>query len=321
MNERTKPKGFGIAATVLLAALLVTMSFAPGVISAYDEPDAHWEEDNSARAHTGYEWINAYIAGSVGYFGAPWIPGRNVWEYNFRITGVGEVRDDGGNPEEFCRIQAVQVKETINKEHQVIWTSTDKRYIGAWPHSGTNTEYYDVAYAVTSLAISAINSYASFALSAAGLVAALVNACDDKQDGETVWRQWDCSPDQTDVGHWFWWLHDVDPNQEVKFTVDDYLFGPGYEVVSVGWGFTCNTPSPPGKMSAAEMEKYDIEVIPISELKGRADELHMAPETVEELLKQGEPIYYAHNLPVVVTPHQPEPPVFLPKILEKLGEK
>ena len=74
-------------------------------------------------------------------------------------------------------------------------------------------------------------------------------------------------------------------------------------------------------MSAAEMEKYGIEAIPIRELKGRADDLHMAPETVEELLKQGEQIYYAHNLPVVVTPHQPEPPVFLPKILEKSGEK
>ena len=121
MKGITKPKGIGIAAiTSLLAALLVTMSFAPGVISAYDEPEAHWEKDNSARAYIGSEWINAYIAGSVGYFGAPWIPGRNVWEYNFRITGVGEVRDDNENPEELCRNQAVQVKETVNKEHQVI---------------------------------------------------------------------------------------------------------------------------------------------------------------------------------------------------------
>ena len=301
--------------------VLATMSFAPGITSAYDEPKTHWEQDNSARTHTEFEWINAYIATSVGLFNTTWIPGRDVWEYTFGITGVGAVRDDDGNPEEFCRWQAVQVQETVNKEHQAIWTSMDEWYIGAWPHSGTNAEYYDVAYAATSLAISAISSHASFALSAAGLVAAFVNACDDKRDGETVWREWDYSPDQTDVGHWFWWLHDVDPNQEVKFTVDDYLIGPGYDMVSVGWEFTFNTPSSPGKMSAAEMEKYGIEVIPISELKWRADDLRLAPETVEELLKQGEPVYIAHNLPVVATPHQPEPPVFLPKILEKLGEK
>ncbi len=92
-------------------------------------------------------------------------------------------------------------------------------------------------------------------------------------------------------------------------------------MVAVGWTFVCTTPDPPGKMSAAEMEKYGIEKIPLNELKKRADELHIAPETVEELLKQGEPIYYAHNLPVVAIPHHPEPPVFLPKILEKLGEK
>ncbi|HJH25971.1 MAG TPA: hypothetical protein C5S37_04170 [Methanophagales archaeon] len=316
MELTVKKKGFA----VLFVGVLI-LSSTIGVVNAYDSPIETWTKKDSARAHTGYEWINAYTASSVGYFGAPWIPGRDVYEYNFRITGVGETRDDDGNPEELCRIQAVQIKETVNKGHQAIWTSTDKRYIGAWPHSGTNADYYDAAYAVASLAISAINSYAGFALSATSFVAALLSACDDKQDGETVWREWDYSPDQTDVGHWFWWLHDVDPNQEVKFTVDDYLFGPGYEMVAVGWTFVCTTPGPPGKMSAAEMEKYGIEKISLNELKKRADEHHIAPETVEELLKQGEPIYSAHNFPVVATPHHPEPPVFFPKIVEKLGEK
>jgi hypothetical protein len=164
------------------------MSFAPGITSAYDEPKTHWEQDNSARTHTEFEWINAYIATSVGLFNTTWIPGRDVWEYTFGITGVGAVRDDDGNPEEFCRWQAVQVQETVNKEHQAIWTSMDEWYIGAWPHSGTNAEYYDVAYAATSLAISAISSHASFALSAAGLAAAFVNACDDKRDGDSMAR-------------------------------------------------------------------------------------------------------------------------------------
>lgn len=51
MKARTKPKGIGIAATVLFATLLATMSCAPGITSAYDEPEAHWEDDNSARTH------------------------------------------------------------------------------------------------------------------------------------------------------------------------------------------------------------------------------------------------------------------------------
>ena len=61
MKIRTKPRGFAIAAVVLL----VTMSFAPGMASAYDEPDAHWERDNSARVHTGYEWINVLLYLSI----------------------------------------------------------------------------------------------------------------------------------------------------------------------------------------------------------------------------------------------------------------
>jgi hypothetical protein len=296
MKVTTKPKGFGIAAAVLLVA----MSFAPGITSAYEEPKDHWERDNSCYNY----WGNGYIAGSVGYFGASWIPERNVWEYNFRITGVGEGRDDYGDPLEVCLSHRVIVKETVNKEHQTIWTSTDKQYMGAWPNSGTEEEYYDIAYSVTSLAISAINSHASFALSAIGLLESFTSDCDDEQNGEKVYRNWDCSSPETDVGHWFWWLHDVDPNQEVEFTVEDDLFGGGFEWVGVSWSFTCNTPSPPSKMSAAEMRNYGIEVIPISELKGRADELNMAPKTVEELLKQREPIYYAHNLPVYsTTPH------------------
>ena len=154
-----KKKGFA----VLFVGVLI-LSSTIGVVNAYDPPIETWTKKDSARAHTGYEWINAYTAATVGFFGASWTP-REVYEYNFRITGVGETRDDDGNPEELCRIQAVQIKETVNKGHQAIWTSTDKRYIGAWPHSGTNADYYDAAYAVASLAISAINSYAGFALS------------------------------------------------------------------------------------------------------------------------------------------------------------
>ncbi|WP_160173151.1 hypothetical protein [Methanosarcina soligelidi] len=45
------------------------------------------------------------------------------------------------------------------------------------------------------MAIGAINSYASFAISATTLVASLLSGYDDEINGETVWREWEYAPD------------------------------------------------------------------------------------------------------------------------------
>lgn len=292
---------------VFVVCLLMISSTTAG---AYDEPEAHWERKNSTTMEQTIVPVHVYIAGSVGYFGATWIPARGVWEFNFRMAGVGEARWDdsyGGDPANYCAAQDVIITETVNKDHQAIWTSNDKRYIGAWPHSGDDAYYYDVAYEIASFAISTINSYAGFALSAVELVYSLLSASDREEDGETVKRSWDYPLDNdSDVGCWLWWLVDVDPDQTVEFTVEDSLIG-AFGRLPVNWGFRLVAPDTPERMSGAEREMYGIEEIPISALRERADELCIAPETVEELVEgastRGESIvYYAHNLPVVEIP-------------------
>ncbi len=112
----------------------------------------------------------------------------------------------------------------------------------------------------------------------------------------------------TDVSYFFWWMHDVKPGQTVKFSVENCLFGPYYEVVDVKKTYTVTAPSrAPSKMTEAEKEKYGIEVIPLNELEARSSELNLAPEIVEELIKYGEPVYVAHNLTVEEVISEDEP--------------
>jgi len=72
-------------------------------------------------------------------------------------------------------------------------------------------------------------------------------------------------------------------------------------------------------MTTVEREKYGIEVIPIDELKERSGELSIASETVDELIRYGEPVYYAHRLPVKVMPLNPDKEGIISRILERTG--
>lgn len=308
-----KPKIEMRALSVLMALLFVSVVMVP-VVSAYEYPQQSWTQKNSNY----YGGTNAYTASTIGYFGAVYIPGRDVYEYSYRITGVGETRDGNSNSISACRLQSLDIKETDNKIHQAIWTSTDPKYVGSWPlNDGNSAYYYDITYKISSMAISAVSSYAGFAISAADLVCSMLSGYDDHQDGETVWRTWEYYPDKTDVGHFFWWLIDIDPSQTIKFSVEDCLFGPRYEVVGVGWTFTVTAPVAPSKMTESEKEKYAIELIPINELKGRSEELNLAPETVDELTMYGEPIYYAHKIPIEAIPYEPDKEKVISKILER----
>jgi hypothetical protein len=304
-----------IAVNALIAAVLITNVLLMPVVYAYENPIYSYKLKKSVS----YSGINAYTAATVGRFNATYIPSRNAYEYNYRITGVGETRSSSGGSTAACRVQAVEIIELENKANQAMWTSTDSQYIGAWPRPDGNSAYYaNVAYTISSIAISYINSYANFAISAATLVSSLLSGCDEQRDGETIWRKWEYDPDKTDVGHFFWWLNDIKPGQTVKFSVGDYLFGPSYEIVGVKWTFTVTAPSrAPSKMTDAEKEKYGIEVIPLNQLKARSSELNLSSETVEDLIECGKPVYVAHKLPVEVVS---EEPVDKEEVISKLME-
>ncbi len=323
MHKANSLLGKATSPVTILVLCAVMLSFMAPMASAYDEPETTWTQTGTGFGGV-YPGVNAYKSATVGYYGAPWIPGRNVWEYNFRIASPGETRwSEDGSAIDTISTQRLVISETVNKDHQAMWTSTDSRYLGAWPESGPNPSVYlDAAFSATSLAVGAINAYAGFALGVVDLLIALVHTCDNQQDGETILREWWFAPAESDAFHWFWWLHDVDPNQQVKFTVSDEMYGQGWEYVGVGWEFTCTTPSPPGSMSVEEREQYGIEEIPISKLTSRASDLNIAPETVEELQKIGQPIYYAHKLPLITVEikTQPDTSLVSPEFLAAYSE-
>lgn len=295
-----------VAVNVLIAAFLIMNILFMPVVSAYQTPI--W--NSTLKKSASYNGVYAYTAANVGLFGDPvYMSGRNAYVYNYRITGLGETRTSTGGSTAKCRIQSVEIKEVTNKANQAIWTSTDPLYIGSWPRPDGNSAYYaNVAYTISSIAISAINSYANYAVSAVTLVASLLSGYDGETNGETVWREWEYSPDKTDVSYFFWWMHDVKPGQTVTFSVENCLFGPYYEMVNVKKTYSVTAPSrAPSKMTEAEKKKYGIEVIPLNELEARSSELNLAPEVVEELIEYGEPVYVAHNLTIKEVVSEDEP--------------
>lgn len=295
-----------IAVNVLITAVLVMDILFMPVVSAYETPT--W--NSTLKKSASYNGVYAYTAANIGLFGDPvYMPGRDVYLYNFRITGLGETRTSSGGSTAKCRIQSVEIKEVTNKANQAIWPGTDPQYIGSWPRSDGNSAYYaNLAYTISSIAISAISSYASYAISAATLVASLRSGYDAETNGETVWREWEYFPDKTDVSYFFWWMHEVKPGQTVTFSVENCLFGPYYEMVDVKKTYSVTAPSrAPSKMTEAEKKKYGIEVIPLNELETRSSELNLAPEVIEELIKYGEPVYVAHNLTIEEVISEDEP--------------
>lgn len=279
-----------------------------------DEPERAWTHKNSGSGG----WYNGYIATSLGYFGTVWSNARNVWEYNFRVVSVGESRyRDDNNLGEACGHMAIEIEKVENPSSQHFWTSSDPKYVGAWPHAGTNAYYYEIAFKLATLAIGAINSYAGFALSALDLVRSLLSAYDDGDDINRLWRVWDFTTDQypgyrSDVSYFFWWLVDVDPNQTVKFSVASHLFGIGFECVSTGWEVEVTTPNPPEAMTSLEMRKYGITKVPVSKL-----EKIKAHVDFEERYIQDGYLYMSYRLPIKIAPVVKEPNIWLRNLVEK----
>jgi hypothetical protein len=146
------------------------------------------------------------------------------------------------------------------------------------------------------MAIGAINGYAGFAISATELVCYMISGCDQHTDGEEIWRTWDYNPDQTDVGHFFWWRDEIDAEQTVQFEVEDILYGPIFELVGVSRTISVTAPPAPQKMTEEEKKEYGIKCYSVSEFKSVAPDLDISLERVNELTKSGKPIYVAYNI-------------------------
>jgi hypothetical protein len=298
------------AVSALLVICLLFISSIGYNASAYDNPVSHLDRS----ASTWYNYNDIYAASTTGYMGAYWIGGgRSCWEFNFRIVGTGASRYDDGDPSDLVRIAAMQIEGTSNTNNLALWTSEDSKYIGSTPEtSGDDENYYDIGMALADVAVELISSQGlSYAWTAFGLVSAFLSIVDSENDQDDyIWKQWNWSSDESDVGQFFWFLADVEPNQVVQISCDYMIFGPGYELLNPGNVlYNCYAPGPPSKsmttdwnpgmMSDEEKEKYGIEEIPAENVNEKAAELNIPDEIVEEFNKSNdEVLYYAHNLPV-----------------------
>ncbi len=275
--------------------------------TSYNVPINHTEKQNSIQ-----NWdYQVYASSSIGFMGATWIKDRNVWEFTYRMAGTGSADGFYGN----IRVAIIEIEGTQNVDNMAPWSSTNSRYIGSASTPNTSTDYTSIANAVIGYAITAINSMgASFAWSTLSLIRALGHDVDGSTDGDhSLSRLWRWSPDQKDVGQFFWFVVDVDPNETVQFSYEYMLVGPVYELLSAGKGYRTLSAGPPDtnrslsmnpeEMTFSEREQCGIETIPRKNLMTRAAELNIPEITIERWLKTNENVfYYAHDFVEYETP-------------------
>lgn len=290
---------------LLLFTVLLTI-FSTNVFSYPDNAISSIEMTNST--WYGYpERADIYTASSIAYMGAEWSTARQAWAFNFRFAGTGSAHWNNGGNANLIRFAGMQIRILENSGNTDFWTSNSAHYLGSAPESGIHPNYGSIASAVVGLAITAINNLgASYAWSVAGLIAAFVNTYDGYTDTTNqLYRSWNWSPDQPDVGQFFWFLVDVKPNNTSKMSSDYYLIGPGYELLDAGTSIYNLTASTPGQsgiimnpeiMSEEDKIRCGIETIARGEFKSRASQLNISERSQEEFLdSQEEVFYYAHN--------------------------
>ena len=297
----------------------------------YDEPEWTLEGKKSAPDCMGL--YTAYKATSIGYFRGVWVTGPpawggKAWQTTFRVGETAATRSyPENNPVHHCAVQILEIEEYENKPNQAIWATNDPVYVASWPKdSGPVKDYYEVAYAVISLAVGLINTYAGVALSALTIIDEFLGVVTSFENNpELKHYEWDYTREPhpmypSECSHFCWWRVDIAPDQTITFKVKEYLIYVGTCVDELGDIFSVTITSPPAPegMSAAEMKKYDIEAVPINKIEERAAELLIPPETVKKLLKQGEPVYIAHKMHITGVQLPYEPPSFLSKKFKKL---
>lgn len=288
---------------ILFTCPLQASAISNTVVSSIEKTNSTWY---------GYpDKADIYVASSIAYMGAEWSSARQAWAFNFRFAGTGSAdwRNSGSNAN-VIRCAGMNVDIVENEGNAAFWTSTSSKYIGSAPESGTHPDYGGVANAVVGLAITAINNVgASYAWSTLGLISAFVGITDDSSTATaSLYRGWDWTSDKSDVGQFFWFIVDVEPNSTAKISTDYWLVGPGYELLDAGTSYynlqasskgNSATTMNPENMSEEEREDCGIETIPREEFNSKAAELNISERSREEFLKSDDAVfYYAHNFQV-----------------------
>lgn len=294
--------------SVILVLVLLFNTIVMNAFAVSDNVVSSIERTNS----TVYGYpsrADIYVASSIAYMGAEWSSARQAWAFNFRFVGTGSADWRSGGNANVIRFAGMEIEIIENTQNADFWTSTSAKYLGSAPESGTHPNYGGVASAVVGLAITAINDLgASYAWSVAGLIAAFVSTTDSSTtNSNRLYRGWNWTSDQSDVGQFFWFIVDVQPNSKAKISTDYYLIA-GYELLDAGKANYNLTAHAAGKSAItmnpeimSEEEKIDcgIETISRANFAAKAAELNISARSQEEFLKSDEDVfYYAHNFVV-----------------------
>ena len=117
------------------------------------------------------------------------------------------------------------------------------------------------------------------------MISAFVSITDDSSTATaSLYRGWDWTSDKSDVGQFFWFIVDVEPNSTARISTDYWLVGPGYELLDAGTSYYNLQASSKGKsattmnpenMSEEEREDCGIETIPREKFNSKAAELNI----------------------------------------------
>lgn len=240
---------------------------------------------------------------TLSFFGATWSSlGR--WQFGYEFVGAGS----SGNFD-LINGAGMYITEKTNANNLHMLATTDEMYIGSTPESGsTDYDYEEIAFATVGLVVSLLNlHYTSIIWSTLGLINTLIPTADSVIDsGSNHVRSWSWYPFEKKVGEFFYFYFDVDVNTTASFEYQYAIFGPTFEALSAGLGsrtlvsgasnslYSLN----PEQMTDEELKQYNIEKIPISQLRTKSKNLRIPQQTVDDLIASGaEYCYHTKTIP------------------------
>lgn len=221
-------RSFRFLSVIVICCMLINMSG----MTCYASTDTiirSTEKSNSLSY--GYpEWADVYAASSIAFMGAEWSSARQAWAFNYKFAGTASANWRTGYDADLIRMACMEISCTSNQDNAAFWTSSSPQYLGSAPEStGSEPDYAAVASAVVGLAITAINNLgASYVWS----VLSLLDAMKSTNDGETsrsdyLYREWMWSPDESDVGQFFWFIVVLSLMKQCRFLQNTIFLAQG----------------------------------------------------------------------------------------------
>ncbi len=305
----------------LMLGLLVLGATA-GITMA--EPDHTSNQVAKGSGSIGGQIADAELSVTLAWYNGVWDPRLEMWRYDDIITAAGDTRYQNGDLAYGVYIQELEIDRKNNYTH-FLYNPSDPKFTSAYPEpTGQHNDYQD-ALKLFELTLEMIDERMAFILNAAELVDALISTPDAGNNNGNAYYEWiwddgpPWAPFESDASHYVRFLVFVEPEHTGEYTINDYMFGPGYEYIGVAWHMYAQGPPAPDKMSSLEKKMYRVEEITPEELKLKANQLSIPKDIIETALKERKPVYITH-MPVLIIKESVAPPKDLKMILKKIAK-